>query len=508
MNSPKSVWLVSNKNFDSASSGSFFFHKGFKSSFNFGYKFRDDFIGYNIVIDENEIIISNDPLATLPIYYFYKNGVWACSNNLWELCRFENLTLNTKWFKKNSFYYHSPKEGETFINEIKLLKTGFFLNCTKLKLFEKERENPLFKFSKTKIISDERVAINKIISNLDDFFVTWKNTPNLYLGNSGGFDSRLMRAMMAKHNIEYNSYTTLRVKQNLFLSSTTEFCAKKTDELFGKSNYYFNTESSNIYEDVLWNPLGSAESSKVPSRLFFEIISKKNPFIFCGGNGYIVGYNNLVWSDLHTQNLYNTPRFFLKGFAYENIYGKSKERTNIYGHVNIEEDLSDVKELLKDTKLYSGLDRVRFLQSRLLNKYSAGGGYESLLYSGFPVYMYYPSLTGLVSKIDDKILKNRDLLEKIILEVNPKLNYRGQNGKRPLKEMNYESKLWAKIRGSGIQNINVSDNQIDKFIKQSENSEFLRELYLLFPLKNSLDFFNKLMKFDYILDKLKSENIY
>lgn len=509
MKSPRSIWVVSNKFFHTSVKVNSFYIKGFSDNLRYGYNFKDSFIGYQIDLLSDGLIIKNDPLSTLPVYYFFKNGNWACSNNLWELCQFENFNINWEWFRKNSFYYHSPKEGETFINDVFLLNTGSYIHCDENKLVLKSRNDNLFIKPSLKKISNEKVVIEKIISSLDEFFEIWKGKSNLYLGNSGGFDSRLMRAFLNHHRINYNSYTTLRVKKNHnLLSSTTEFCANKCDSLYGKSNYYYKNELFQLNEDIIWNPLGSAESSKVPLDLHRNINSEENPYVFCGGNGYIAGYNQVVWGNLNQCNHKDIPEFFLKGFSYGNIYKNSLERRSIYGEENFKNDLFEIQKLLNKTENTTGLNVVRFLQSRLLNKYSPAGGYESVLFSGFPVYMYYPSLTSFISEIDDSILNNRNLLEKIILKVDPRLNFRGQNGKKPLKEINLYSKIWTKLRGTGIQNINITDKEYENFIENSSNNHFLKEISMLFPVKKSLDFFDKLKKFDSIINKLKSENIY
>lgn len=508
MISPRSIWLVSNKSFYNSSKTNSLFYRGFNKDLMFGYKFKDDFIGYKINLKNEVFTISNDSLAMLPIYYFFQNGTWACSNNLWELCKLESFNINWDWFRKNSFYYNTPKEGETFVKNINLLKIGNFIKCDSQKLQINNKKHVIFQNSFSKKKSNEKDIIDNIIFNLDNFFDQWKGVSNLYVGNSGGFDSRLMRSFLNRHSIKHNSYTVLRVKSNNFIKTTTEWCAQKSDDLYGKSKYYYRSINLDELEDVLWNPLGSAESSKVPKSLFEEINKIKNPYVFCGGNGYLINYNSTVWGNLNSCRFQDVPKVFLKGFSYENIYGNSKNRLDLYGKSNIKKDIIDVKESLSNSYSLKGLEIVRYLQSRLLNVYSPGGGYESLIYSGFPVYMYYPSLTNLVTRIDDKVLNSRDLLEKVILKVDSRLNFRGQNGQRPLKKNNLKSRIWTKIRGTGIQNIHVRDQEIYNFINSSLNAEFLKELNLLFPVKNSLDFYAKLRKFDKIINKLRDENIY
>lgn len=286
MKSTRSIWLVSNKFFNDSNETSSLFYKGFTKNLNYGYKFNDDFIGYSIEIKSNFCIISNDSLATLPIYYFFQNGVWACSNNIWELCKIENFNVNWNWFRKNSFYYNTPKEGETFIENINFLKIGDFIKCDKNNLQIKKKEQILFQESVKNKISKEDDVINNIIFNLDNFFEHWKNVPNLYLGNSGGFDSRLMRAFLHKHDVEYKPYTILRKKQNYFFKSTTEWSANKCDDLYGKSRPYFlNPNKKCDMDDLIWNPLGTHEASKVSINLCNEVNKKDNPYVFCGGNG-------------------------------------------------------------------------------------------------------------------------------------------------------------------------------------------------------------------------------
>lgn len=493
------IWAISNIPFDNFGKYAQCLYvlgdiRYIRSGFNYkGYNY-----GLEIEFTADDITISNDKMNIFPLYYYNNRGRWIISNNIWEIVKADRPALNEGWFKRCSFYYNTPREGETFLSDVSRIRLGESLRIGFNGSFKKINSPALFSNSIQTTINSKRDLLEAIGKSLDDYFEFAKglNLPKGYVGNSGGFDSRLMRYYLNRHNINTNPFTVVRKKS--FLSSTTELAAKRVDNLYGAGRYYIVEKESErgLLMDILWNPLGTAEGGKVPKELLEEIrINQERPVAFCGGNGFLIGYNRTVWDDLLVKKGDEFVHDFLRGFAFGNIYSFSDSRLNSYGREIYREDLDILFTENEDIRT-QGLQAVRHFQGKYLNIHSSTGGYESLIYQAFPMYMYYPSLIEVIQKTNDQLLLDRGLLESLLISVDPRLKFRGQDGKRPLVNKNLMDTLWAKVRSSGINNI-ANHGFLNKF--EYKNDEFIRELVPLFPVVDSLDTQQKLLKFDRII---------
>jgi len=438
-----------------------------------------------------------------PLYLYEIGDRWIVTNNIWAIAEVCRPGLNFDWFRRSSFYYNTPREGETFLKNVTRIKMGESFQIELNGRIKKISEDALFsRANEVNVLTKSRL-LGMIQTSLDDYFEFVKSLvpDKVYVGNSGGFDSRLMRCLLHRHQINNEPYTIIRKRG--FLKSSTELAARSVDRLYGDGRYFYIDEKDDLsYNlDLQWNPLGTAEGGKVPNELLKEILSKSiRPVSFCGGNGFLIGYNRTVWKDLITSKDY--IKSFQEGFAYKNIYGLRQNRLREYGKVNFMDDFDLLDESNKSVRSL-GLQKTRHFQSKYLNIHSSTGGYESLLFQAFPIYMYYPSLLQVIQSASDDLLLNRGLLEQLLLEIDPRLNFRGQDGKKPMTQKTLIDRIWLKTRGTGINNI--------KFLQSNRkyaftNKEFIDELRFLLPESDSIDAYQKLKKFDKIISKYDAIN--
>ena len=244
--------------------------------------------------------------------------------------------------------------------------------------------------SNTSIEDVCKEIIHTLKANVHDI-----NADEIWFGNSGGLDSRLVPAMlfMTNKNIKLNGFTISGNKRN---KSNTNKSANLLSKQYNFNNTYHNFMDSNleksIERDIYINPLAPADFHK-------NIIYEKmiNKFILNAGNGFIISNDNNFWKKYANEK--NGWMAYFKKVILKNDINSAKEK--FY--------LDTFKAFIKDIDLKDNFSIIRIIHQLLLNKISPMGGFESQSYAGSFQYLYSNVLASKSLSWDKNYFYDRKL---------------------------------------------------------------------------------------------------
>ena len=249
----------------------------------------------------NQIRIDQDFCGCFGLYYFenIKENYFALSNSFLLLVQFlvgrHNISINKDFINHYILLgLRSISVQETMINEIIELpsNTVIIINIKKKKinfLYKDYKENTIPLYSKQGL---------KIIDNWVDkwgyiFRSLKKQTDNLYLELSGGFDTRSVFSILNNSGVNLNNVIIKSIKDNKNTFYREDF--KIANNIATKFKLKVNSFSLDN-KITIWSPNDT---------LFCSIYSK-------------LGFGN--WFNFR-DGFYNKPRFAFTGYGGENIRG-------------------------------------------------------------------------------------------------------------------------------------------------------------------------------------------
>ncbi|WP_298522460.1 hypothetical protein [uncultured Methanobrevibacter sp.] len=186
------------------------------------YECMDDIGAYVLVKrNNNEIIISQDFIGSYGIYLYEKDDYFAISNSFIKLVDYlktnHPMTLNEDYAsislipKTLSSLIHE----KTLVNEITCIPRNFKLHID-IKSKEISYEKTVYDDFSVPLNSEEGLKL------LDKWFYKWveiiraikQKTNNMSLDLSGGFDTRMIMALVLNANIDINSINVYSIDNN------------------------------------------------------------------------------------------------------------------------------------------------------------------------------------------------------------------------------------------------------------------------------------------------------
>lgn len=269
--------------------------------------------GCYIIIEkhENNILIKQDDLSMLSIYYYYDNNYWAISNSFYSLCKLlksknKKITINNLYI--DQYIQHTLNShacNKTMVNEI------FILPCFSEMILSK---NELHVLEKHIDIESVELDSKKGVEIIDNWIKKWstilnaiyKTNLNIQIDLSGGFDSRVIFSLanyaisdLNSNNI--NIYSKIGKTKGMIEHLTDDFII--ANQIADKLDIKLNNNNNTI-----------SQNKRNSGVLQYNIL--KNLFMFCHKEGYLCTY------------VKNKPMFHFGGISGEVIRRHLDDYTN------------------------------------------------------------------------------------------------------------------------------------------------------------------------------------
>lgn len=178
-------------------------------------KFKNDIVHYIkgsfvlILFDENKSILSciSDHLNVLPIYYFFKDGIFIFSSAIKPILNSDGVTATINTVSIVEFAIFDYTLGKkTYYNDIFLLDYGTILTATASGVEEKKYFSVDFLFQKNLMKKDE--ALEALSSMLhENVNLYGSDTEKFLLSLTGGFDGRANLALIDRPAKDFLCYS-------------------------------------------------------------------------------------------------------------------------------------------------------------------------------------------------------------------------------------------------------------------------------------------------------------
>jgi asparagine synthase (glutamine-hydrolysing) len=250
-------------------------------------KVDGDYIIYIINTEVNEIVIINDQLKRLPLYYFENKDCLICTRDLKFITSNINVTLNKKGLI-DYLLFMVPSGNETLHENIFKLDCASILYSTENK-FEIQNYhvwNYQEQIYKKNSFQRNHEILTKILVEGMKNRISKINGKNINVLLSGGLDSRTIIAMLSKYDEFIQTHTFLFAdKSNLIDYQKSKEIASLVD--FQWNGYYIeDVDEENIRKLInLKDAMNYAGVANILS--FLEVITKKNEQYYTGDWGRI-----------------------------------------------------------------------------------------------------------------------------------------------------------------------------------------------------------------------------
>jgi asparagine synthase (glutamine-hydrolysing) len=436
----------------------------------------NNFIGfYNILAycpDIKKVIIRNDELGMLPLYYFHKADTFIISNNLWLVTTNisqDDLALNIPIVKSFFLFSRIPDESGTYFQNIYQLPAA-----SKLVYYPGENKIDVTSYWSLEHKPDKRLKVSDAVDLLDnDLTSLFKYLKNKYpdrkfgFGNSGGLDSRLIPLYANENNLPVEGFITGDPKPTKVFYSTSHQSALKIAKELNFNHHNIRYKPVNFEErlflDIRNNPLSNNQIFKNP----FDKLPEFD-YMFCGGNGFIVSNDSNKWKAL--KNVTNKDEMITYLTDYINklkfssrqekilatlFKTKSKAKKYLVNSV-INNEMSYFTEYFANFyEKHKHKDNISFIRSFhqiVYNRHSPSGGFESINRTKKSFYIYFPWAIANTLKWQDDFFFDRKILKELILRKSYRLGLiPDQTGKALIGETNeYYALAKTIIRGTGL----------------------------------------------------------
>lgn len=272
-------------------------------------------LGAYIDVDRrfNEIILKQDANGSFGIYVYKKDDVFCVSNSFIKLLDYVKNKYPISFNEDAagallSYNYSSFIYKQTLINEIELLPRHYVV---KIDIPSKKIKYELIDYKEKSIDLDSQKAFDV----LDDWFYRWtslfrnlkKQTNNITVDVTGGFDSRVTFSLVLASNINLNEIHIRSIKDEVYTHKedyqiatqiAKEFNFKLNDlSPFDLNRYYFEEKETSF-------KLSSYVKFGVHNQFFYKYFKNLNPCYSITGYGgeNIRHYHGVIPLDRYVEN--------------------------------------------------------------------------------------------------------------------------------------------------------------------------------------------------------------
>lgn len=435
-----------------------------------------NFIGfYNILCycpGTNQIIIRNDELGMLPLYYFHMADTFIVSNNLWLIIANTDavkLKLNIPIIKSFLHFSRIPDESGTFFENIYQLPAA-----SKLIYDLKKNKISISNYWSLKHNPDQNLKVSDAVELLEeDLSSLFRYLKNKYpdktfgFGNSGGLDSRLIPLFAREYDLKIEGFITGNSKPRKLFYSSSHSSAIKIARALKFNHHNISYKPVNFEErltlDIRNNPLSNNQIFKNP----FDKLPYFD-YMFCGGNGFIISNDSNKWKIFQNLTGKDEKINFLIDYINKLKFSSRQEKimTSIFKTKNkaksylynsfIKSDIPIFNEyFLNFYEKHKHKDNISFIRSfhqSIYNRHSPGGGFESINRTRKSFYLYFPWAIENTLRWQDNYFFNRKILRELILRKSYLLGLIPDQTGRTLTGKNSKYYTFAKtfIRGTGL----------------------------------------------------------
>ncbi len=430
---------------------------------------------YNILCycpAKNQIIVRNDELGMLPLYYFHKSNTFIISNNLWLIITNidpGDLKLNIPIIKSFFHFSRIPDESETYFQNINQLPAASKLlydltkNTIQISNYWSLEHNPDINIK----AGDAVELLDQDLTSLFRYLKSKYPDKKFGFGNSGGLDSRLIPLFASESDLKVEGFITGNSKPGkLFYSASHNSALKIARELkFNHHNISYKPVNfdERLTLDIRNNTLSNNQVFKNPYDKLPEF-----DYMFCGGNGFIISNDSNKWKAFKNINTKDEKIKFLIDYInklkfssrQEKILAalfktKSKAKKYFYNSF-IQNEMPGFTEYFANFyekhKLKDNISFIRSFHQSIYNRHSPSGGFESINRTKKSFYLYFPWAMANTLRWQDDFFFDRRILRELILRKSYPLGLiPDQTGRTLIGKTNkYYALAKTLIRGSGL----------------------------------------------------------
>ena len=334
----------------------------------------------------NEVYIFRDRLGVKPLYYFYNGDKFIFSSEIKSILKLVDIKreLNIKAIS-SYFSFRYPILNDTFFENIYSLPPAHYIKISKNSIEIIEYWNVAGKFKEQQNDRGEKYYINKLREILESS-VKYRMISDVPFGSflSGGVDSSVITAIMAKNSLEPIKTFTIGFEEEGF--SEFEYAKiiankYKTNHkeivLLGK-DYIYTMEKLIEYKDAplsVPNEVSLYLMSKELRKDIKVVLSGEGADEIFGGYGRIFrspydlerikNIDNLNFTDYEKKEFLNN---FVKKYLVKNFSNEADHFLNIYSYLSLEDkkyflssniDLEKIEILFRD-KFMSYFNEIKY----------------------------------------------------------------------------------------------------------------------------------------------------
>lgn len=407
---------------------------------------------YNIFCFDKQngrLEIKTDKRATLSLYLYEKDGVFAYSNNPWLLVKYfyDSISISVESLKSQLLYFTDYHPTRTLFTNISRVDGATYICYDILRNSIKKHRYWDFTY-----MPDSNLGIKTFLEKVDSdftyYFETVKNRNEGQLagfGCSGGLDSRIIAHYLHKVGIRSRAYVFGDEKPHRFLRSTTA----KTSEMVG-SSYGFKVDfipyraewiTRSLILDIRNDPFVYSQAyinpyDDMPS---FDYMFVGDPgglaymadYVLTGNSlklkehaDYFIGYRH--WAMTGIPSVLRKAAMHLKipfnPYSDTGVLGLGRSAiTRVIDPRTREVCREELYACIDGFGGENNIEKWVRIHDKITAKYQYSAGYSSVSHTKRSYQLYYPFFYDTIASMPPEYFKDKFFLKKIIEFVNPDL---------------------------------------------------------------------------------------
>jgi hypothetical protein len=253
---------------------------------------------FNIIFwDKNKkkLTIENDILGQRALYIGIFNNYIYISWNFWHvLSNIKKYSYENDILQQFLYFRRIAPSWKTPLNNIYKMPAGGILKYDAVKNNLSIHQKNIMIQKPAEISLDKATdqldeSISKLFSVINEKFAGY----DIYFGNSGGLDSRMIPAYAKEFNLKVKGFQVVNRAPNGWCNQSS-LSAKKIARYFGIPHQTIPFNHSDgwkrLLRDLYVNPFGPANFHKNPDFSYF-----KNSLILNGGSSFIITNDSNYW---------------------------------------------------------------------------------------------------------------------------------------------------------------------------------------------------------------------
>ena len=429
------------------------------------------------------VIFLSDRGGKQNLFFKLVDGSITVSDDLWELKRDQNLTLQDvdRLAVKQQIFFFTPLGGKTFFKGVEHYPAATITSID-LKNDTKVSERYWhFSFTENTYSHADKFDIfdetfSKSVRTIVDLH---PDESTFALGLSGGLDSRIIPYYAQKHGMDIEAFTIGTERPRGVLKSNDFRSADQIANHFGISRKTVAFDGISFKEQLEME----CELAPETSSQIFKIVdsgSIKSRVLITGASGFLIGASPMYSSILETNLLEHTlryqsmlgikPKYSSAKKALNALFGFSfNDRTDIkldgFGSIfssdEIEQSLAEISTFYDEFHNLSDIEKLMNYAIFILGRNNEKGAFESMLDQKQSYSIYNPYFLDVIPYLSESDLLDRALFRKFVSYRIPEISgIQGQDFRPAINASSSVGRLIHRvgamgnfvIRGYGVMN--------------------------------------------------------